>query len=102
MISPVYHQCEKDFSIWGLCSLIIGIGQWILFMSCFTELTPMQNVHIRLALILLPMFIAPVGVLLAYLDSRNASISKYGLIINITMFLLPFVYLICSQYIVID
>ncbi|MFC3884029.1 hypothetical protein ACFOU2_11225 [Bacillus songklensis] len=99
MIRMLRHEKEKKFCFFGLYSLVIGTIQWLVFMSNFVRYTPIQNQDVQEAYILLPIFLAPFGMLFAYANYRSDEMSKSGMIINVVMFLLPFLYIMLGKFI---
>ncbi len=80
----------KTFSI---VSLIISGSLFLLFINAFVNIIPLRDL-IQGIPIILPAFVAPFGVLfgfVGYLNMRN-KLGLYGILSNIFMFLLPFIY----------
>lgn len=90
---------SKRFSFFGLCSLVIGAAQWLFFMGNFIFYTSRQGQHVQEAYILLPMFLAPFGMLFARVNGEDDEMSKWGIIVNAVMFLLPFFYVLLGKLI---
>ena len=78
-----------------ILSLVISSSLFLLFMNTFLGVIPL-NESIQGLPLLLPFFIAPVGIiigLIGYLNLRN-KLGVFGLVSNVVMFLLPFIYMI--------
>jgi hypothetical protein len=81
----------------GVCSLIIGTAQWLCFMSNFVRGIPNQDRNMEESYILMPVFLAPLGLLFAYTHYRTDEVSRWGVIMNTVMVLLPFLYVMVGK-----
>ncbi|WP_054860767.1 hypothetical protein [Gracilibacillus sp. JCM 18860] len=82
------------FKAFSILSLTISGSLLLLFVNTFVDVIPLRQ-FIQGIPIILPAFVAPFGVLfgfVGYLNMRN-KLGLYGILSNIFMFLLPFIYI---------
>ena len=79
----------------SIVSLVISSILLLLFINVFLDVIPLYDTIQGLPLIL-PAFIAPIGIIIGAIGYSNFKnrLGLFGLVSNIIMFLLPFVYMI--------
>jgi hypothetical protein len=85
----------------GKFSISIAVILTLVIINEFVQVLPTHETKLQGALILLPSFIAPIGVVLGLIPLRkNKDIfAKWGVILNIILFLFPFLYMILGTLI---
>lgn len=80
-----------------LGKISIGIAILLVLIICneFIQLIPTHETKLQGVLILLPSFIAPIGIVLGLIPLRKSKdvLAKWGVILNIILFLFPIFYM---------
>lgn len=87
---------QNKLSMYGLISVMIASLLLLLLINNFVEIIPLQRKLLQGGAVLLPIFISPIGGLIGYIGLResNDKISYIGLISNIVLSAVPFLYMI--------
>lgn len=95
------NEVPKIHTLTGKASIGIAIILVLVIINEFVQVLPTHKTKLQGALILLPLFISPIGIVLGLIPLRKNTdvLAKWGLIINIILFLFPFFYRILGTLI---
>ncbi|MGH4122710.1 MAG: hypothetical protein ACREV6_07260 [Clostridium sp.] len=92
---PIKHTLIGKISI-GIAFILV-----VIIINEFVQIFPTHKTKLQGSLILLPLFVAPIGVILGLIPLRKNKddIAKWGLILNIILFLFPMLYMVLGTLI---
>lgn len=79
----------------GIISIGIAVVLLLAIANEFAQVIPTHKTKLQGILILLPLFVAPIGVILGFLSLKKNkdTLAKWGVLLNITLFLCPILYM---------
>lgn len=90
------NEVSSKLTLLGKISIGIAIILVLLISNEFTQALPTHETKLQGVLILSSLFIAPIGVVLGLipLKKNKDNFAKWGVILNIILFLFPLLYMI--------
>lgn len=95
------NEVQVKNTLLGKISIGIAVLLIIVFMNEFIQIIPTHKTKLQGILILLPIVVSPIGAILGLLPLRKNKdvIAKWGVILNIILFLCPILYMILGTLI---
>lgn len=80
----------------GKISILVAVVLILVFMNEFLQVIPTHKTRLQGALIFLPIIVSPIGAILGLLPLRKNKdiLAKWGVILNIILFLCPILYML--------
>jgi hypothetical protein len=95
------NEVQLKNTLLGKISIGIVVALLVVFINEFVQVIPTHKTKLQGILIFLPIVIAPIGVILGLAPLRKSKdiIAKWGVILNIILFLCPILYMILGTLI---
>lgn len=89
-------KVTENNTFFGKASITTGVVLGFILLNEVVQLVPTHKTKLQGILILLPLAIAPIGIILGFLSVRKSTdiLAKWGVILNVILFLCPFLYMI--------
>ena len=91
-------EAPSKRTLFGKISMGIGIFLMLVSINEFTQVLPTHTTKFQGGLILLPSLIAPIGVVLGLIPLKKSkdNLAKWGVVLNIILFLFPILYMMLA------